>query len=158
MAAENYQKELNNLKKEYAQLIKQIKEEKDEKEIKEKEKQAKIKRIKSSYLNKLNSIQTKKIYSIKETFDQNFCMDDIIKLDRNKITILINNSFKREKILDSVVFCLRTILKSFKNEIENITHLNILLVGATGVGKTTMINVLLKKDLNQTLEIPKLIK
>ena len=147
MAAENYQKELNNLKKEYAQLIKQIKEEKDEKEIKEKEKQAKIKRIKSSYLNKLNSIQTKKIYSIKETFDQNFCMDDIIKLDRNKITILINNSFKREKILDSVVFCLRTILKSFKNEIENITHLNILLVGATGVGKTTMINVLLKKDL-----------
>ena len=147
MAAENYQKELNNLKKEYAQRIKQIKEEKDEKEIKEKEKQAKIKRIKSSYLNKLNSIQTKKIYSIKETFDQNFCMDDIIKLDRNKITILINNSFKREKILDSVVFCLRTILKSFKNEIENITHLNILLVGATGVGKTTMINVLLKKDL-----------
>ena len=146
-AAENYQKELNNLKKEYAQLIKQIKEEKDEKEIKEKEKQAKIKRIKSSYLNKLNSIQTKKIYSIKETFDQNFCIDDIIKLDRNKITILINNSFKREKILDSVVFCLRTILKSFKNEIENITHLNILLVGATGVGKTTMINVLLKKDL-----------
>ena len=147
-ASEIYQKELNDLKKEHDQLIKQIEDEKDEKEKKELEEKSKIKGLKLSYENKLNMIQKKKISSIKETFDNNFCMEDILKLfNKDKIRLLINNSFKREKILDSIIFYLKVILQSTKNKIKNITHLNILLVGSTGVGKTTLINALLKLDL-----------
>ena len=54
----------------------------------------------------------------------------------------------------SSLYHLNNFIKDYQQEIKNIEHLNIILVGPSGVGKTTLINALLKLNLKTGYGIP----
>ena len=141
-------------KKQIEELKKQIEEEKNERKKKELEEESRIKKLKSSYYSRINVIKLKNLKVFKEKFDQNFCLEDILKLDKEETLSLILNSFKDEKIVESIFYFLDKFMIDMKNKIEDIKHLNIILVGPTGVGKTTIINQLLKLNLMNDIGKP----
>ena len=123
----------------------------EEEARKEKEKREKEEKI----LNKFKSDKEEKIKEevekIRDKFIQNsnnFCVEEIKKYDKEKIMNLVN-SFKKSEHINLV---LEEKIKKLTNEYLNskgtktINHLNIVLVGPSGVGKSTLINSVLELD------------
>ena len=99
-----------------------------------------------------NEIKTNigKIYSEIENSFININIDKIIKED--KIKTLIESISKEE---DYTSKCFNKIQSFISNKSKNdkiVEHLNIVLVGRTGIGKTTLLNAVLKYDEKECLK------
>ena len=73
-------------------------------------------------------------------------MENISKYDQSKIKDFIKKLFVKEQIPQFVVNNLISFINENKNLIKNAEHLNIILVGPSGVGKSTLINTILKLE------------
>ena len=125
-----------------------IKYEKKLKETKERENQKA--QLKQFFIENVERIIKKtKLIEIEKEFEKTkdkFCMEEISKYDKSEIRKFINNFMKTEKVANFILDFLTQLIHLNKNMIKNIEHLNIILVGPSGVGKSTLINSLL--DIN----------
>ena len=147
-------RELNNLsmesRKEIRRLERLLREEKDENKKQELIRQKNIEKIKNLFNKNFEMFKSEKIRIITEDVKityKNFCKDDICKLCNKKAKGLVTFMFNKNQILEPINLYLKTLMKEAKNKISSVEHLNILLVGPAGSGKTTLINVLLKLNL-----------
>ena len=143
-AEENNRKIIENLEK-------KIKEEKDEmkrqKLMEEQERNKKKERIRIEFNKKMEALKNDKIKKIKNDFEkikQNFCLDKISKFGEEKIEEFIEKLFKSEKIIKTILYHLNIFTEKIERKgIKNVEHLNIIVAGPVGVGKSTLINALL---------------
>jgi flagellar biosynthesis GTPase FlhF len=154
------QKEIeDNFQRKIELINKQFKEERDnekKRELEEKKKlleeqKKKENQIKSLYKEKLKRFIDDKLQEIKNTFKQeenNFCMKEILKFDKEKIKSTIKQFLKTEKLIDFIIKQLKLYAETMKDSNKKIEHLNIVLVGPSGVGKSTLINAVLKPQQN----------
>ena len=160
--AEEERKKMENFKKiieekfqiNIEKIEKKIQEEKDEEKREElnkqimklKEKENKKNILSKSYNEQVEDLKSNKFKEFEEEFKNNereFCKEDISKYDQNKITTFIKDFLKSEKIAKFIVNYLIKLVELNKKTIKKIEHLNILLVGPSGVGKSTLINSVL---------------
>ena len=123
------------------EMDKKIKKEEEEKENKKKE------LIKQFYNNILKDLLNKKKENIENELEKNestFCHQEINDYLEKKIEQLVINIIKPNYIGKFIEKTLIYYLK--KTNVQNIEHLNIILVGPSGVGKSTLINEILKMD------------
>ena len=139
-------------------LEKKIRDEKEEEKRKKYEKEmreAKEKEKKKEELNKLfkekvEKIKSNKFSEIEKEFEankKNFCSEEISKFDKSEINSFIKNFLKTEKVAKFILEFLIQLVSLNKEIIKNIEHLNIVLVGPSGVGKSTLINAILDLDI-----------
>ena len=104
-----------------------------------KEYEQNLKEIKKNYFYSIrNDLQTKKEEYIKE----NLADYDIRKLEE-----VIKKVFKEEKFSDLINLRVKEFIDQMKFE-SHTSYFNILVIGSTGVGKSTLINEVLKLDEN----------
>ena len=152
---ENQKKKEEEFKKSMEDLEKRYKEERDEEKKQQilmeqkrlEEFNEKKKQIIKDFNDKINKKMENEIEEIITHFNSNedkFCIDDISKYDIQKIDTLICSLLKYEKINNSIMNQLNLIIKEI--QLKNVEHLNIVLVGPSGVGKSTLINTLLELE------------
>ena len=148
---EKKQKEIEEKFQKKIELIKkQLQEERDEEkriqlEEKNKELEEQKKKI-QLYKEEVNKFKKRKIEEIKNSFileENNFCMEEIKKFDKQKILSVIKNFLKEEKLINFILNELKMNADIMKNSNKKVEHLNIILVGPSGVGKSTLINEIL---------------
>lgn len=134
-----------------------MKNEKDEEARKREEEkikqQQKIERINNNFYEEVEKLKSKKLKIFEEEIKKNeneFCMEEIKKIDNKIITDLVEFLFETDQIIDFVVEKLNTEINKNKESIQNAKHLNIILVGPSGVGKSTLINAVLENE-NETI-------
>lgn len=155
---ENENKELKQKleeEKDKIQKEKELKEQKrkEESEQIEKEKQNKIKNANDFYNEEKNKYEKEKLSEIKNTFisnKNNFCSNQANKLE-SFTNEQIPQIFKAldNKIKEKIGQCYSDILNDIKN-INSLKKKRILLIGKTGVGKSTLINAIFDFDLAET--------
>ena len=136
-----------------------IKKEKDEeqrkRQIEEQKRLQKIEEINKKYYDEVENKRKEKIRLIKEDIKKNetlFCMEEINNLegikneDGNIIRVLIEKIFDNDQISDFVLDKLEIDLKKNKDKVKKAKHLNIILVGPSGVGKSTLINAIFETE------------
>lgn len=141
---------MEGIKKEQKERIEKYEIEKKEKKKKkeQKEKQANIQLITETNLSK-NFV----LKECEEEFNRIkdiFCVKDINNMDiSDEIEDLFLNLYKNEKIKDILLKGILNKIKSF-NFNNQIKCYNIQIIGNTGVGKSTLINVLLREKVAKT--------
>ena len=142
-------------KKEKMKLEKELaeKKRKEEEEKKEKEKQKKIKDANDFYKNEKDNYEKQKLNEIKNGFNSNkntFCLNQVDKL-HPFINEQIPNIFKNfeNKIKEKINQNYTDNLNEIKSKNNN-KKKRILLIGKTGVGKSTLINAIFDVDLAET--------
>ena len=140
------EKEKIRIEKELAE-----KKKKEEELEKERQKQEKIKNANESYQNEKNNYETNKIKEIKDNFNKNvFCANEA-----NKLEAFINEQIPKIfskldlKLKEKAKETYTQILTKIKSE-NNPRKKRILLIGKTGVGKTTLINAIFGSELAET--------
>ena len=147
---QKFEEEKDKIQKE-KELIEQKR--KEESEQKEKEKQNKIKNANDFYNEEKNKYEKEKLSEIKNTFisnKNNFCSNQANKLE-SFTNEQIPQIFKAldNKIKEKIGQCYSDILNDIKN-INSQKKKRILLIGKTGVGKSTLINAIFDFDLAET--------
>ena len=147
---EKQKKAEENNKKIIENLEKRIKQEKDEiKKQKLKEQQElnkKKEEIRNEFIKQVENIKKEKINEIVENFEKTkdtFCIDKIFSFTNEKMELFILKLFRSEKLTSTIIYHLNIFIENIKHKIKNIEHLNIILVGPCGSGKSTLINSLL---------------
>lgn len=154
------------IKKELDQKIKEARNEMEiQQKIKEKELFEKKEKLRKMFDDEIENMKSKKIKEIIYYLQKNenkICKEEIkayvkksIEEDPNNkeskkkkiLNILTNDLIQTENMKKSALFHLDGFIKDCEQEIKNIEHLNIILVGPSGAGKTTLINALLKLKL-----------
>ena len=146
------EKMLNDSKSQIEAIEKKIKEEKDEEARKrEEEKQAHLKKvneINTNFYKGVDSIKLEEIKKIKNKIKENeneFCIEQISKkIDKESINKIMDQIFENDKIVNFILNKLKLDIDNNKDKIKNAKHLNIVLVGPSGVGKSTLINAVLE--------------
>ena len=158
-----HNEELKKISEENEAKIKElndnIKKEKDEeqrkRQIEEQKRLRKIEEINKKYYDEVEKKRKEKIGVIREEIKKNeslFCMEEInnmegIKNEKgNIIRELIEKIFDNDQISDFVLDKLEIYLKSNKDKVKKAKHLNIILVGPSGVGKSTLINAIFETE------------
>ena len=134
----DYKYKINKLEEE---KMNQLKEEKRqlERQLKRRE------QINNDFNKEVEKIKTEKIKRIEEELkrmEKTFCMKEIEEFDTSKIRELIKQILKSNKIAKFIENNLKIEIDKNKNNIKNTEHLNIILVGPSGVGKSTLINAI----------------
>lgn len=154
------QKEIeDNFQRKIELINKQFKEERDNEKKRQLEEKKKLleeqkkneTQIKNLYKEKLKKFIDSKLQEISSSFKQeenNFCMKEILKFDKEKIKTTIKEFLKTERIVDFIIKQLKLYAETMKDSNKKIEHLNIVLVGPSGVGKSTLINAVLKPQRN----------
>ena len=122
-----------------------------EEQKKEKERKAKAEKVLNLFRDAKKYIIDENFEKIKEKFyedKENFCLNQIKKFDLNEIEKLVKCFEKTE---DINIILQERIKKFAQDYLEGkgsttIKHLNIVLVGPSGVGKSTLINSVLELD------------
>ncbi len=168
--AANKEKELEKKNKEMIEALEkqkkdfenQIKNETDKfkKELLEKEKKKLEEQIKKEedaikdFKKESEELIQKIIAEFSQQFqnrEEEFCREEISKFDLRKIVELIKKLNISENLNKKVLSLLTIYSKEYSNKNQNkgISHLNIVLVGPTGVGKSTLINSILELPKNK---------
>ena len=147
---QKFEEEKDKIQKE-KELVEQKR--KEESEQIEKEKQNKIKNANDFYNEEKNKYEKEKLSEIKNTFisnKNNFCSNQANKLE-SFTNEQIPQIFKAldNKIKEKIGQCYSDILNDIKN-INSLKKKRILLIGKTGVGKSTLINAIFDFDLAET--------
>ena len=140
------EKEKIRIEKELAE-----KKKKEEELEKERQKQEKIKNANESYQNEKNKYETNKLKEIKDNFNKNiFCANEANKLE-SYVNEQIPKIFSKLdlKLKEKAQATYTEILTKIKSE-NNQRKKRILLIGKTGVGKSTLINAIFGSDLADT--------
>ena len=147
---EKQKKVEENNKKIIENFEKRIKEEKDEIKKQELIKQQKLNKkkeeIRNEFIKQVENIKKEKINEILKNFEKiknTYCIDKISVFSEEKIKLFITDLFRSEKIIKIIIYHLNIFIENIKHKIKNIEHLNIILVGPCGSGKSTLINSLL---------------
>ena len=138
------EKELENLKNSLS------KENSQKQEEYTKKLENKIEELNKLFKEKVETIKSNKFSEIEKEFEankKNFCSEEISQFDKSEINSFIKNFLKIEKVAKFVLDILIQLVSLNKEIIKNIEHLNIVLVGPSGVGKTTLINAILDLDI-----------
>ena len=149
-------------------LEKKMKDEKEEEKKKKyeneiklaKEKEKKKEELKKLFKEKAEKKKLNKLAEIEKEFESNkssFCQKEISKFDQKEISSFIKSFLKTEKVKDFLSDFLIQLITINKTIVKNIEHLNIVLVGPSGVGKTTLINAVLNMDLKTGFGCPQTI-
>ena len=156
-----FKKKEEDLKRESEKKMKdledRLKKERDEEKKKQMmEEQKKLKELKdkkekinNDFNKEVEKIKTEKIKRIEEELkgmEKTFCMKEIQEFDTNKIRELLKEILKSNKIAKFIENNLKIEIDKNKNNIKNTEHLNIILVGPSGVGKSTLINAILELE------------
>ena len=151
-------KKLNELhEKEMQDLENKIKQEFDEEKRKDfrkekmkmwelKRKRDKINKVFNNTFEKKEEDKVEEILKLLKEKEKEFCLEDISKYREENIPSFIVDIFKNEEIISDIIGNLKIFVEDFKKKILNIQHLNIILVGPSGVGKSTLINAILKTN------------
>ena len=140
--------EKEKIRKEEELAAQKRKKEEEEKEI---QKQGKIKNANEFYQKEKDNYFNKKLNEIKNNFNQNnFCLNQVTKLEHfiNGQIPKVLSSLEPE-LKSKIKECYSGILTSLKN-LNNQKKKRILLIGKTGVGKSTLINAIFDCDLAET--------
>ena len=146
---EEYQKKCEEIERKYKEKEEEdLKLKLEEEKRKLKERQDKIKEIDELYNNKAEKIKSEEIELILKEFNEKdtfLNLEEISKYEDNKkISNLFNNLLENKNASQVILNKLNIYIEESKNKIEDIKHLNILLVGPSGVGKSTLINAILE--------------
>ena len=137
------------------ELLEKIENEKNEEKKKkleeQKRKAEKAEKLKEDFIKRVEDLKNEKIEKIKKKLkaeEKTFCLEEISKFDENgkKIRVLILDLFKAEKILSLTNKILKNFINESKKEVKTVEHLNIVVVGPSGVGKSTLINAVLNSE------------
>jgi len=158
----------NQRKKEHIELLNNLNEKirnaKDEaqrqyyEKIKQEERQRKVKEDKTfqEFTNLRKEYIEKQYKRIMETFYKNelyFCKEEIESFDLDKIKKFIMNVLNNEEadeiVLDNLKYHIKAIISKSSSIVD---HLNILILGPSGVGKSTLINAIYKENICKTGE------
>ena len=107
--------------------------------------------MKEDFIKRVEDLKNEKIEKIKKKLkaeEKTFCLEEISKFDENgkKIRVLILDLFKAEKIISLTNKILKNFINESKKEVKTVEHLNIVVVGPSGVGKSTLINAVLNSE------------
>ena len=105
-------------------------------------------------LKKIKEAKYKEILDDFKSKEKEFCMKEISKFDKKFMKNLIMNILRSEKVVQFELEHLIERINLDEDSIKDIEHLNIILVGPTGVGKTTLINELLGLNLKTGFGLP----
>ena len=148
-------KEENEKEKKYLEKIYNEKLDKKEKELirkeqnKLKELEKKKDKINNAFNDKVNSIKFKTIQKILKKLNQNekdYCLDDISLIGKKDIINLITKIFQNENLIFTIIYHLKLFANEYKFKMLDVNHLNIILVGPCGAGKSTLINAILNTN------------
>ena len=135
------------------EILERIEKEKDEEKRKRlEEEQRKVeeaKKMKEDFQKRVEDLKIDKVEKIKKKLkaeEKTFCLREISKFDKEKISLLIKDLFKSEKIISFTNKILKNLINDSKKEVKQVEHLNIVVVGPSGVGKSTLINAVLDSD------------
>lgn len=137
-------KEQERTKKIMEDKIKRETDEKKKQELKQKKENEEKKIL---FWKNFNTFKSKKIEIIIKDIKishKNFCKNEMNKLNYDKAKNLVILMFKKDQILETIYEYLNALMKESLDKVKTLEHLNILLVGPAGVGKTTLINAILK--------------
>ena len=140
--------------------LKNAKDEFEKKEIERKQKEQEEKKqaednAYNEFIKARKKYLNKKYDEILKLFCENefeFCKEEMSQFEKSYIIKLINDVFESENIdkivLDNLKYHIELIINSEKKSV--VEHINILLLGVTGVGKSTLINAILKEEICPT--------
>ena len=155
---EEYKTNIEKIKKKLQDEKDEEKNEELEKEMMElEEKKIKKNELNKSYKAQVEDFKSQKFKEYEKEFknkEEEFCKEDISKYDQNKINIFIKDFLKSEKVPKFIVNYLIKLVELYKTSIKKIEHLNIILIGPSGVGKSTLINSVLGVDSKTGFGLP----
>ena len=137
-----------------ALMEEKIKEAKDEferqKAVEQKELLLKKENLAKQFNQEVERLKSDKIKQIEDKLkkeEAQICSSEISQYNNSHLEKFVFDLLKSENIKKPAEYYLNLFIKENKGKVKNIEHLNVILVGPSGVGKSTLISALLKLKL-----------